>query len=65
MDVKKVSLEPITKENELECIHLKPRQDQFGFGCKQCGFIDSYNEGDYVQTIRYFGRGSDGRFYFI
>ncbi|RPK27740.1 GNAT family N-acetyltransferase [Paenibacillus xylanexedens] len=28
MDVKKVTLQPITKENELVCIHLKPREDQ-------------------------------------
>lgn len=28
MDVKQVTLQVITKENELECIHLKPREDQ-------------------------------------
>ncbi|WP_083679617.1 GNAT family N-acetyltransferase [Paenibacillus amylolyticus] len=28
MDVKQVTLQPITKENELDCIHLKPREDQ-------------------------------------
>lgn len=28
MDVKQVTLQPITKENELDCINLKPREDQ-------------------------------------
>ncbi|MGO4732434.1 GNAT family N-acetyltransferase [Paenibacillus sp. 2KB_22] len=28
MDIEQVTLQPITKENELECIRLKPREDQ-------------------------------------
>ncbi|CAM4350805.1 GNAT family N-acetyltransferase [Paenibacillus xylanexedens] len=28
MDIEQVTLQPITKENELMCIYLKPREDQ-------------------------------------
>ncbi len=28
MDMEQVTLQPVTKENELECINLKPREDQ-------------------------------------